>query len=62
MPHIDIERLRAVATSEGMKFTEEECEHLGICPDCFLGWSEFVAEAEGISTEIEDSQSDPEIK
>ena len=60
MPHIDLERLRAIAENEDLKFTEEEYEHLSICPDCFLGWSEFVAEAVGISLHTEDSQSDSE--
>jgi hypothetical protein len=58
MTHVDVERLRVV----GEKLTQEQWGHLGICPDCFLRWREFAAEAGGIPTDIEDSQPDPEIE
>jgi hypothetical protein len=45
MPHIDVERLRAVAESDDLSFTEEEYDHLTVCPDCLRAWAHAVAEA-----------------
>jgi hypothetical protein len=60
MSHIEVERLRAVAKNDALGFSSEESDHLSICVDCFMRWTEFAAEAAGISPYPEDSQSGPE--
>jgi hypothetical protein len=45
MPHIDVERLHAIAESDDLSFTKEEYDHLSVCPDCLPSWAHAVAEA-----------------
>jgi hypothetical protein len=43
--HISAERLLLIATSDEVVFTMEEFNHIKMCRECFLAWSEFIWQA-----------------
>jgi hypothetical protein len=60
MSHVDIAQLRSVAQSDDLKFTNGECDHLSICPDCLRASAHAVAAAKGKIGVGEYRQSDSE--
>jgi hypothetical protein len=51
MLHINVERLRAVAQSDDLNFTQDELDHLSICADCLRAYFEAIVDEESPDTE-----------